>query len=250
MYVEKRPDGVVLERHNEECNWPKIKGQIKRIKIVSNDIYFGLCPKEGLEVEQHLTICSDGRVYFTGYAFAEDLNYIELKQCRRKNFKINSIEATYLVNMVAMYFKDNHQEWFATDIGTWDIEIENTDGEKFGFNGSLCCSFEVDGKDLSILIRKYLGMPDLYCFDGAARVPIVKDEDEYIFVNVYFDDSDRTYCYLTDDLMIQEGDQVVVPVGNDVNCRIVEVESVVVGTADVAPYPVEKCRKIITRIED
>ena len=44
-----------------------------------------------------------------------------------------------------------------------------------------------------------LGMTDLFAFDGDARLPISKKENEYIFVNVYFEWGGKTYCYLCDD---------------------------------------------------
>lgn len=46
------------------------------------------------------------------------------------------------------------------------MEITNTDGETYKFRGSLCADFEIDGIDLSDLIRDALGMDDLYVFDG------------------------------------------------------------------------------------
>ena len=46
------------------------------------------------------------------------------------------------------------------------MEITNVDGKVYKFRGSLCADFEVDGIDLSDLIRDALGMNDLYVFDG------------------------------------------------------------------------------------
>ena len=69
---------------------------------------------------------------------------------------------------------------------------------------------ELDNVGLSSLIRKYRGMSDLLVFDGDARLPIIKDDDEYIFVNVFFEGGGKTYCYLCDDDLIQDGDEVLV----------------------------------------
>ncbi len=46
------------------------------------------------------------------------------------------------------------------------MEITNTEGTVYKFRGSLCTDFEVDGIDLSDMVRDALGMDDLYVFDG------------------------------------------------------------------------------------
>ena len=46
------------------------------------------------------------------------------------------------------------------------MEIINTDGESYHFRGSLCADFEIDGIDLSNLIRDEIGIKNLYIFDG------------------------------------------------------------------------------------
>ncbi len=51
-------------------------------------------------------------------------------------------------------------------IGNWEMEITNTEGKAYKFRGSLCANFEVDGVDLSDLIRDSLEIDDLYVFDG------------------------------------------------------------------------------------
>lgn len=96
--------------------------------------------------------------------------------------------------------------------------------------------------------RKYLGMSDLLVFDGDARLPIMKDDDEYIFVNVLFDGGGKTYCYLCDDDLIQDGDEVLVPVGRDGELKSVIVDSVELHTADDAPFPIDKCKKVVRRV--
>jgi hypothetical protein len=67
---------------------------------------------------------------------------------------------------VAEYFSNEYIEIFATDIGDWNMEIINTDGESYHFRGSLCADFEIDGIDLSDLIRDEIGIKNLYIFDG------------------------------------------------------------------------------------
>lgn len=53
------------------------------------------------------------------------------------------------------------------------MELTNTAGKVYKFSGSLCSSFEVDGIDLSDLLRDSLKMPDLYAFDGNNKPDMV-----------------------------------------------------------------------------
>ena len=71
---------------------------------------------------------------------------------------------------------------------------------------------------------------------------------KYIFVNVSFDWGAKTYCYLCDDELIQEGDEVLVPVGKDGDLKTVYVESVELHTAEDAPFPIDKCKKVVRRL--
>ena len=53
------------------------------------------------------------------------------------------------------------------------MELTNTAGKVYKFSGSLCSSFEVDGIDLSDLLRDSLKMPELYAFDGNNKPDMV-----------------------------------------------------------------------------
>lgn len=140
------------------------KGTPKKIRIVSNGIGYGPCPKPEDIVEQHITINSDGRVWFSAYEFGDGFGKYEKSQA--KNYKIEKSVAENVLNTVATYFSNEYEEIFATDIGNWEMEIINTEGKVYKFRGSLCANFEVDGVDLSDLIRDSLQIDDLYVFDG------------------------------------------------------------------------------------
>lgn len=43
------------------------RGKPQKIRIISNRICYGLQPKPDDEVEQHITLCADGRVWFSAY---------------------------------------------------------------------------------------------------------------------------------------------------------------------------------------
>ncbi len=140
------------------------QGKLKKMRIISNDICYGPCPEPDDEVEQHLTVNSEGRVWFSAYAFGD--RFGKYKKARSKNYTIDKAVATELLNKIASYFREGYNEIFATDIGDWIMELTNTDGKVYKFRGSLCAEFEVDGIDLSDLIRDALDMQDLYVFDG------------------------------------------------------------------------------------
>ena len=81
-------------------------------------------------------------------------------------YKIDKDAAAKVLDSIAAYFSNEYIEVFATDIGEWNMEITNTKGKVYKFRGSLCADFEVGGVDLSDMVRKALGMGDLYVFDG------------------------------------------------------------------------------------
>ena len=64
-----------------ECPFKLFEGQIKDMKLISNHICFGPCPGPDDEVEQHLSLFADGRVFFSGYVYGE---YIDIRYKRRE----------------------------------------------------------------------------------------------------------------------------------------------------------------------
>lgn len=140
------------------------RGDPKKIRIVSNNICYGPPPEPDDEVEQHITINGDGRVWFSAYNFGE--NPGRYQKVRTKVYKIEKTAAEKVLNSITTYFSGEYDELFVADIGDWVLEITNTEGAVYKFRGSLCADFDVDGIDLSDLIREALGMDDLYVFDG------------------------------------------------------------------------------------
>lgn len=153
---------------SEDVTNPSVfEGQAKKIRIISNNICYGPCPLPDEEVAQHLTISSDGRVWFSGYNFGGGFG--KYVHGRTKNFSIDKQTANHILSAVGSYFSDEYKTIFATDIGDWEMTITNTDGKAYRFKGSLCCNFYVDGIDLSNLIRDTLDLPDLFAFDGNCK---------------------------------------------------------------------------------
>ncbi|MBK1809506.1 hypothetical protein JHL18_02455 [Clostridium sp. YIM B02505] len=147
------------------------QGTLKKVRIVSNNICYGPMPEPDDEVEQHLTINDEGRVWFSGYNFGNAGERYE--EARTKNFKIEKASADKLLNVLAAYFGNEYVEIFATDIGNWVMELTNTEGTTYKFRGSLCADFDYEGIDLSDLMRYTVGMDDLYVFDGNRKPDVI-----------------------------------------------------------------------------
>ena len=73
------------------------------------------------------------------------------------------------------------------------MELTNTLGKVYKFSGSLCSSFEVDGIDLSDLLRDSLKMPDLYAFDGNNKPDMVNRSK----LSSYHKDQAKGYYFRT-----------------------------------------------------
>ncbi|WP_346929606.1 hypothetical protein [Clostridium sp.] len=137
--------------------------RIQKIRIISNNICYGPEPSQKDEVEQHLTISANGRVVLSRYNYGQEPGKYELSS--RKKISITEENAYIILNAIGIYFESNSVDVFTTDIGTWDLVITGEDGERT-YSGSLCNSLEVNGDDLSDLIRDILGIENLFVFDG------------------------------------------------------------------------------------
>lgn len=143
------------------------KGIPKKVRIVSNNISFGPTPLPTDEVEQHITINQEGRVWFSAFTFGERDSWpSKYNKARMKIFKIEIEKAQKILNVLASYFRKEHPDFFATDIGSWDMELVNEEGEKFHYHGSLCTKIIFEDEDISDMIRDALEMDDLWVLDG------------------------------------------------------------------------------------
>ena len=147
------------------------KSDIKKVRIISNNLSFGPMPDPDDEVEQRLSINSEGRVYFSAYKFGSVEKSYPKK--RSKIFKIEKDTSSKLLSTLAAYFSKKYDKTFTTDIGSWEIEITDMDGKVYKYNGSFDANLEYDGIDLSDFLRDSLSMDDLYAFDGNYKSSII-----------------------------------------------------------------------------
>ena len=159
-------------------------GNVKKVKIHSNNVCFGYCPKKGDEVEQHLTITEDGHIWLTRYAINEDLNFADYEKTEQKQFKIESDKAQMLLSKFTKYFRDEYEINFATDVGSFEMWIDDDEGKKAYFVGPLISEFVVDGFDLSQLVRDTLNDQTLFVFDDNNYEKIKRITIDYRFTSV------------------------------------------------------------------
>ncbi len=149
-----------------EDNYPPyvFHGNVTKIKINSNCVCYGPCPKEDDEIEQHVTITENGRVWISRYAFGN--GYGNYKKIERKQFSVSAEKVTFLFEKLTRYFQDQYQIDYVTDVGSFKMEITDDQGKTVSVIGPLMCQFEVDGYDLSQLVRDTVDDQTLFVFDG------------------------------------------------------------------------------------
>ena len=78
---------------------------------------------------------------------------------------------------------------------------------------------------------------------------VAADKTIYNFCSVVFNSTNQPYTYLTDDIEVRIGDTVVVPVGSEGKEVVATVVSISQHMRLTAPYPVDKAKKIIKKVE-
>ncbi len=162
--------------------------RMQKIRIISNNICYGPEPSQKDEVGQHLTISANGLVVLSRYNYGQEPGKYELSS--RKKISITEENAYIILNDIGIYFESNSVDVFTTDMGTWDLVIIGEDGEGT-YSGSLCNSLEVNGDDLSDLIRDILGIENLFVFDGNYK-PDRIEKTKYIIKKCTHDDFNVT----------------------------------------------------------
>jgi len=90
-----------------------------------------------------------------------------------------------------------------------------------------------------------------YYENNIAPLDTAYDPDrEYIFCSVVFDNKTDLYDYLTDDETISPMDRVIVPTGIENKEKEAKVIRVIRTTAENSPYPFEKLKRIIAKINE
>lgn len=151
-------------------------GTPRKVRVISNNVSFGHPPKPDDEVEQHVTICRDGRTYLSSFVYGDGKNF---KLDSNQAFNLKPEEAQALLDKIAEYFSGEHSDAVVTDVGDWDMEITNTEGAVFKEWGSLVPEVGIFN-EFSDMVRRTLGRPNLLVLDGEAVIrPIDRITIEY-----------------------------------------------------------------------
>lgn len=141
------------------------RGVLQKMSLVSERCLWGMpCPDT--ESKQRLTMTDEGRVWVSRFYF-ESFEHKD-KRTQRKYWKIPKEEAGRLLQETAAYFSEKHdRNYIVCDVGMWGLELTNTEGKTFRYDGYLLDDFREEGmlSLLSIHLREALGMQDLFAFD-------------------------------------------------------------------------------------
>ena len=87
-------------------------------------------------------------------------------------------------------------------------------------------------------------------FNEASYSKAKRTSTDYIFCDVEFEPGGKTYCYLADDDSYEVGDTVLVPAGHDNHETLVRIVGKNYYSSENAPFPVDKAKHIIKRIDE
>ena len=132
-------------------------------------------------------------------------------------------------------------EILATDVGSWELVVTNTERKTFHFYGCLLPD-DIELSELSDMLRESLEHDGLLCFDG-------EREKSIPIAFVTFGGSGKEYCYLLPDKDFEISDKVEVPVGENGKTAVASVENIAFMKEYESPYPIDKMKTIIRKIE-
>ncbi len=115
---------------------------------------------------------------------------------------------------------------------------------------TLACSYDRDGlpKEYESFLESVRYMIHRYDYsDLFAPVlyrKVFPKKGELIFCSILFQGSDKSYYYLTDDVTMDVGDEVEVPVGPSNNRKVGTIADIACYRPEDAPFPVEQVKQI------
>lgn len=137
--------------------------QIQKIQIISDLICYGIpYQSQDNEVEQHLTISSTGRVWFSGYKLNSCFDGYVID--RKLQLSIGKEVASKILTLVNDYIKSKPNILLATDVGSWTLKVTDIDGNPSVLIGSMCSGPAVHGIRIGKYIRENIPIDDLAVF--------------------------------------------------------------------------------------
>ena len=137
---------------------------MQSFKLISNNLCYGPAPNDSDEIEQHLTVSSSGRVWFSARNYEQ---YCSQKGfCRKKQLNIGEWKAQFLFTLISSI----HPEYDVTDCGSWELIIRDSDSTKtmhgplIGDEGGT--SYGNKPVSVTRIIRRYIPVYGLMGFDS------------------------------------------------------------------------------------
>ena len=143
-----------------------------------------------------------------------------------------------------------HEIEFA--INLYELEAEYDDG-KIVIHRGIFDRAHIPETEFTAFVYTLRDIVELFGFGGLVGLSgfmYALKKGEVKYCGVEFSDGGKVYHYRTTDLRIEEGDEVVVPVGDANYERTAIVVSVEYRRWDDTPYPLEKTKEIIRLISD
>jgi len=135
---------------------------LKKFRLISNNMCYGPCPDADEEVEQHLTIISDGRVWFSRYNFGLCDGKYELAE--KKQLNIGKDTAVGILAFTKKYFDEKGIVMKCTDVGIWELFLTDENDAQYTIDGSVIPDDYTS--EISNYIRERLPLENLFLFDG------------------------------------------------------------------------------------
>lgn len=209
---------------------PFIKEKPCKIVLETDGVTYGPIPEDDTPLIQRISLTDKGHATITMY------NWDKVK-LNTESFHVDADRTKNLIKDMAYHFACTPITARATDLGSWKLTFTCDNGEKIRFDGEL---LEAGGNGLfSDKLRDLLDRTNLLCLDG--RDGSVK---KYRICTCVFDSSENEYYYRSDDLKIQIGDTVVVPVGGFGRTVFAKVTDIDFMTEEEIDYPLDKIKFI------
>ena len=151
-------DGV--DFHNSDFS-------LRKMRLISNSLCYGPEPEPNDEIEQRLTITSNGRVWLSRYRYGMGTDSHELYE--KNSFRISLESAKPILRVVSDYFGKEYEPYYVTDVGYWNLLLTDTNGQKYRVLGSLSYNSELGLGGLSEYIRMSIYMLANFEPDGRVR---------------------------------------------------------------------------------
>ena len=135
---------------------------MKKVQIITNNMCYGPMPHPDTEIEQHLTITGKGQVWFSRYRYGNGEERYPL--IAKEYLRIAKEDAEEILKLADEVTKIE-EDMFATDVGTWELTVTDSDNKIARKAGSL---IDIDlepvkkfcDRTRNALNRKELFLPD------------------------------------------------------------------------------------------